>query len=164
VECETRVRGRRLEEWIRPRRRFEVGRVQRRIAISDAFGLARVAWRFDRAQLVSALPATALGTVPQLAARAAGDDQALPSGAAYGDRLDSRPSQPGEPSRHILWRSWARSRQLFVRTQERSAAAAQRIAIYLVCGPGDEPAAGAARAAIEASALGGEWRLGADGC
>jgi hypothetical protein len=165
VEGELRARRRRLEEWIRPQRRFEVGRVVRRVAVTDAFGLARVTWLLDRPQLVSAVPATGFrGDAAFRIARAAGDEEALRGGAPRGDRLDTRPYQPGEPSRHILWRSWARSRELFARVPERSSASAKRVAAYLVCGPGDEPAAGAARAALEAGALGGDWRFGADGC
>ena len=164
VECEARPRRGRLEEWIRPQRRFEVGRVLRRVAVADVFGLARIAWFCDRPQLVSALPATGAPSDAVIPSYDAGDDEALRSGAPHGDRLDTRRYAPGEPSRHILWRSWARSRELFVRTPEPSAVPARRIAAYLVCGPDDEPAAGALRAALESGALGSDWRLGADGC
>jgi hypothetical protein len=163
VACGLRARGAGLEEWIRPARRFETGRVLRRVSVEDAFGLAALAWEHERAQLISALPAAGGSSAPP-AGRGAGDDEALAAGLALGDRFDTGPYQPGEPSRHILWRSWARSRELFVRTPERSASVARRVAAYLVCGPDDEPAAGAARAALESGALGGDWLLGADGC
>jgi hypothetical protein len=160
-----RARGGRLEERIRVERRFETGRVLRRISVVDALGLARCAWTHSSAQQVVALPSTRtlrLGSPP--AASSAGESDVLERGRPEGDRLETRPHQPGEPSRHILWRSWARSRQLFARAPERSASLSRRVAAYLICGPGDEPAAGAARGALEAGALGSEWLLGADGC
>jgi uncharacterized protein (DUF58 family) len=164
VRCEARARRGRLEEWITATRRFEVGRVQRRIAISDALGLARSAWELGHPQLASALPASGAAASQPPSGRAGGDDEALASGLPEGDRLDARPYHPGEPARHILWRSWARSGELFARAPERSAVAARRVAAYLVCGPGDEPAAGAARLALEAGALGAGWWFGAGGC
>jgi hypothetical protein len=164
VRCSMRPRGGSAEEWIRPDRRFELSRVVRRIRVSDAFGLARVSWLWGRSQHVTALPPTGMPHGETPASRSAGDDAPSAAGAAQGDRFDLRPYQPGEPARHILWRSWARSGQLFTRAPERSAAPARRVAAYLVCGPGDEAAAGAARAALECGALGMDWLFGADGC
>jgi len=160
-----RARGGRLEERIRVSRRFEADRVLRRIQVVDALGLARCAWTHSSSQQLIALPSTGpVSHGPPPAALHAGELEALASGWPEGDRLETRPHQPGEPSRHILWRSWARSRQLFSRSPERSAATARRVAAYLICGPGDEPAAAAARGALESGALGSDWSLGADGC
>jgi hypothetical protein len=165
VRCELRARRGRLDEWIEPLRRFEVGGVARRIAVGDALGLASCAWQHSRAQLVTALPAPgAQHVAPAPLGIAAGELEARPAGPAQGDRLDSRPYRPGDPARHILWRSWARSRQLFARVPEPSAAPSRRIAAYLICGPEDEAAAGAARRALESGVLGDDWVLGADGC
>jgi hypothetical protein len=58
---------------------------------------------------------------------------------------------------------YARTRQLVVRTPERAISPVRQTVAYVVSGDGDEPAAGAARVAVDSGALGSEWVLGADG-
>jgi len=94
---------------------------------------------------------------------ASGEDHPDPTGAAEGDRADLRNYVSGDPIRYILWRVFAKSRQLVVRTPERALATARKAYAYLVAAPGDEPAAGAARVAIESGLLGSDWIFGADG-
>ena len=53
--------------------------------------------------------------------------------------------------------------QLNVRTPERSIEHTRRTVAYLVAAPGDEPAAAAARVALERGDLGDQWLFGADG-
>ena len=65
--------------------------------------------------------------------------------------------------RDILWKNYARNRQLNVRLRERSVAHGQRILAYLLSGPDDEAAAAAARAALESGAFGDDWQFSADG-
>lgn len=164
VDCELRRRRGRLEEWIRARRRFDVERVRRRIAVEDAFGLARIAFEHGAPERITAYPAAgaAAPSATELLATAA--EGALPSRLPQGERFDLRRYQPGDPARHIAWRRFARTRELHVRVPERGAGPARRVAVYLVCGPQDEPSASAVRAALESGALGEDWRLGADGC
>jgi hypothetical protein len=71
---------------------------------------------------------------------------------------------PGDPIRFVLWKVFAKSRQVVVRTPERAFGPVHQTVAYLVCGERDEPAAGAARVALESGAMGGDWVLGADGC
>ncbi|MEM8931920.1 MAG: hypothetical protein AAGE94_12145, partial [Acidobacteriota bacterium] len=69
----------------------------------------------------------------------------------------------GDSPRHILWKVYARTRQLEVRVPERAIDRAQRTAAYLVTGPGDEAAAAVARTALERRLLGPSWIFAADG-
>ena len=99
----------------------------------------------------------------RLQALASGEGIAHPAGRPEGDRMEMRRYVPGDSPRHILWKAFARSRPLEVRTPERSVQRARRTLAYLVAGPDDEAAAAAARVALESSALGEAWLFGADG-
>lgn len=77
--------------------------------------------------------------------------------------MEIRRYVPGDSVRNIMWKSYAHTRQLNVRTPERSVDRARKIVGYLVAGPFDEPAAAAARVALESGALGDRWVFGADG-
>ena len=85
------------------------------------------------------------------------------SGEPVGDRMEIRPYAAGDSVRDILWKNYARTRQLNVRLRERSVAHGQRILAYLLSGPDDEAAAAVARAALESGAFGEDWRFSADG-
>nr|WP_255216770.1 DUF58 domain-containing protein [Pseudenhygromyxa sp. WMMC2535] len=94
---------------------------------------------------------------------AGGDDISHPEGPQDGELYDLRHYNPGDPIRFVLWKVFARTRQLVVRSPERALSPVRQTCAYLVAGAGDEPAAGAARLAVERGALGSEWVLGADG-
>jgi uncharacterized protein (DUF58 family) len=76
--------------------------------------------------------------------------------------MEIRRYAPGDSVRDILWKTWARTRQLNVRRPERSVERSRRLVAYLVAGEGDEPAAAAARVALESGAFGEDWVFGAD--
>lgn len=153
-----------LHEQIVPLRRGLGERVVRRVVVSDAFGLCRVAFRSSAQRKVRVIPGTgALRSVHVVRTIAAGEDIYDPAGSPEGERVDTRGYAPGDPMRFVLWKVYARSRQLVVRTPERAFSVARETLAYLVAGDGDEPAAGAARVAVEAGALGPTWVLGADG-
>jgi len=93
-----------------------------------------------------------------------GDEISHHDGEPKGDRFDTRHYVPGDPIRFVLWKVFAKSRELIVRTPERAISPARQTMAYLVAGPDDEAAAGAARVAVDVGVLGGDWVLGADGC
>ncbi len=158
-----REHGRLVEEVV-PRGRAERARVVRRVLVGDALGLVRVAFRVVEEREISCLPSVgALGRVELLRSITGGEETYDPLGVPEGERVDTRAYAPGDPARLILWKAYARSRQLRVRTPERALSAARRTVAYLVAGDGDEPAAGVVRAALERGAFGTEWVLGADG-
>lgn len=157
-------RGRRCEERVLPLRRGEGTRIVRQVEVSDVFGLARVRfgvtesrpWRFDPSK-------GALDNVYVMRGMAGGDAVHHPHGSATGDLYDMRHYGAGDPIRFVLWKVFARSRELMVRTPERAMSPVQQTIAYLVSGDGDQAAAGAARAAIESGVVGEDWALGTDG-
>ncbi|MBI2896063.1 MAG: DUF58 domain-containing protein [Deltaproteobacteria bacterium] len=155
--------GRQLEDVVAAERGIW-RRIVRRIVVEDAFGLFRVAFRCTEQRELIVLPhAGELRQMPVVRSLAAGDDLSHPLGLPEGDRVDTRRYAPGDPVRLILWKTFARTRQLMVRVPERAIAPARRTLGYLVAGPSDEPAAAAARVAIESGAFGSDWLFGADG-
>ena len=164
VGCRVRGEAGRACEELTPSRRGIASRVRRRFRVGDAFGLARVAWEREEDATFVVLPATrGLRRLLWLRALASGEGIPHPAGRPEGDRMEMRRYVPGDSVRHILWKAFARSRQLEVRTPERSVHQARRTLAYLVAGEGDEAAAAAARVALESRALGEAWLFGADG-
>lgn len=155
---------RRYFEEITPARRGIHEAIVRRFEVSDAFGLTRIAFVLREERAVRFVPS--VGSLKQMhvvRSIAGGDATAHPDGPPDGERADMRHYNPGDPIKFILWKVFARSRQLVVRTPERAISPVRQTVAYLVSGDGDEPAAGAARVAVDSGALGGEWVLGADG-
>jgi uncharacterized protein (DUF58 family) len=164
VECRAHALAGRLAEEIRPTRRALASRLRRRVISADAFGLARVAFQHEVPAALTVLPDRGhLRQAPVLAALAGADGIPYPRGAPEGDRMEIRRYAPGDSVRDILWKAYARTRQLSVRRPERSVLRSRRLVAYLVAGEGDEPAAAAARVALESGALGEGWVFGADG-
>lgn len=153
-----------LEEEITPRLRCLSGHVTRRFEVSDVLGLCRYSWRARRARECYVLPrVNTLKNLPLLHSLTAEDGMPRQSGEPVGDRMEIRPYVAGDSVRDILWKNYARTRQLNVRQRERSVAHGKRILAYLLSGPGDEAAAAVARAALESGAFGDDWQFSADG-
>lgn len=154
-------------EWVEELiadRRCRVDSVVREVEVSDAFGLSRVAWRFTQRGDLRILPQPGrLGAIPPLQALSSAEGLPHPSGAPEGDRMEIRRYVPGDPVRHILWKVYARSRQLNVRVPEKSIDSSRRMVAYLLSGDSDEAAAAAARVALRNDLLGDRWLFAADG-
>ncbi len=164
VEVRLARREGRAHEVVVAARRTQLPHLVRRFAVSDAFGLARLAWTRRDPASVTILPALGrLRQIPCIHSRAGADGLSHPAGTPEGDRIDIRRYAPGDSARDILWKVFARTRQLNVRVHERSLERAPRTVAYLLAGAGDEPAAAAARLALETGALGRDWIFGADG-
>lgn len=157
-------RDTRLHESFTPTRRGKGVCFVRSFEVMDALGLCRYRWTAAQRLSYRILPST--GKLrPLLLRRALIDEDGLPdqSGSPEGDRMEIRPYAPGDSIRDIMWKGYARNRQLNVRLPERSVAFDSRTCAYLVSGDGDEPASGLARFAIEQRLLGEDWLFGADG-
>ena len=155
---------RRLHEEVTPLRRGLHEAIERRVEVGDAFGLTRVTFTLRQERVVRFVPSVgALRQMRVVRSIAGGDEISNPAGPPDGERVDLRHYAPGDPIKFVLWKVFARSRQLVVRTPERAIAPTRQTVAYLVTGAGDEPAAGAARVAVDTGALGAEWVLGADG-
>jgi hypothetical protein len=136
----------------------------RRVLVEDSFGLARIALTLVEPCTRTVLPARGRPpTAPLLRALAGGDAVSHPAGPPDGDLIEMRRYAPGDPMKRILWKTFAKSRNLMVRLPERAIAPTHRTLAYLVAGDGDEPPAALARLALESQALGPDWRFGADG-
>jgi hypothetical protein len=164
VECRSRAEGRHAAERVTAHARGEIARVVRGFEVADVFGLWRWRWRHLTPVSLRILPAPrSLRRLDLSRSLRAGDSLAHPAGRPEGDRLEIRRYVPGDPARHILWKVWARTGRLNVRLPERSLEEARHTFAYLVAAEGDEPAAAAARVAVETGALGDEWTFAADG-
>lgn len=154
----------RLTEQVIASRRGQVAAVVRELEIGDIFGIAQIRIRAREQRKVRFVPSVGnLKRVDVIRGMAGGDDISHPEGPADGELYDLRHYNPGDPIRFVLWKVFARTRQLVVRSPERALSPIRQTCAYLVAGASDEPAAGAARLAVEHGALGSDWVLGADG-
>ncbi|MBI5512380.1 MAG: DUF58 domain-containing protein [Deltaproteobacteria bacterium] len=155
---------RRLHEEVTPSRRGLHEEIVRKLTVSDAFGLTAVTLTLREERAVRFVPSVgALKQMHVVRSIAGGDALSHPAGPPEGERADMRHYNPGDPIKFVLWKVFARSRQLVIRTPERAISPVRQTVAYLVAGAEDEPAAGAARVAVDSGALGSEWVLGADG-
>lgn len=158
-----RMRRRDWEE-VTPLRRGMHDVIVRRFEVGDALGLTRIVFRAREDRGVRFTPSVgALKQMHVVRSIAGGDNLSHPAGPPEGERADMRHYAQGDPIKFVLWKVYARSRQLVVRTPERAISPVRQTVAYVVTGVGDEPAAGAARVAVDSGALGREWVLGADG-
>ena len=153
-----------LVEKVSARCRFLRESVSRELEVSDVFGLWRIRTRVEDAR-----PARSLPDVGMLQAAALdrtlspSDDVAHPFGPPRGDRADFRSYGPSDPARLILWKAFARTRELLLRVPEPARTPERRPLVYLVAGAGDDAAAAAARVTTEASSPGHGLLFAADG-
>ena len=154
----------RLVESVTPGRRCVADRVARRFYVRDIFGLTEISWRRSETANLNVLPNRGmLERMPYPFGMSDGDDAPEPWAAPCGDSVDMRPYVPGDPLRTVLWKVYARSGRMMVRTPERSVAERRRGCGYLVTGALDDAASAVARVAVERGILGDDWRFGSDG-
>ncbi len=160
-----RVRGwTAFEEQIIAARRGEYDQVVRFFDVGDVFGIARIRFRVNEPRRLRFVPSSGgLKHVQAVQGMAGGDAFSHPSGPPVGDKFDMRYYAAGDPIRFVLWKVYARTRELVIRTPERALSPVRQTVAYLVAARGDEPAAGAARAALASGLLGSDWVLGTDG-
>ncbi|MEX0619943.1 MAG: DUF58 domain-containing protein [Pseudohongiellaceae bacterium] len=153
-----------LNEEIIPQKRCLACSVTRRFTISDVLGLCRYSWRQSQEIELMALPRiNSIKALPLLRSLTAEDGIPNPQGNPDGDRMEIRRYVAGDSVRDIMWKVYARNRQLNVRLAEKSVFHSNRTLAYLLSGPNDEAAAAVARIAVERGALGDNWLFGADG-
>ena len=166
-EIKTQLRWERdgtIVEEIIPERRFLTESITRVFSVSDVLGFSHYNWRQTQSITAKALPKIdAANRIPLLRSRTAEDGIPNPSGNPEGDRMEIRPYAPGDSVRDIMWKVYARNRQLNVRLPEKSVFHSNRTVAYLLSGEYDEAAAAAARVAIESHAFGDDWAFAADG-
>lgn len=164
---ETRIRvapdGNLVEEIV-PEKRCKTEFVTRLFTVSDVLGFCRYSWQLQQDISCTALPRTnTVKPLPLLRSLTAEDGIPNPSGDPDGDRMEIRPYVPGDSVRNIMWKVYARNRQLNVRLAEKSVFHSNRTVAYLLSSDNDEAAAAVARVALETGALGEDWAFSADG-
>jgi len=153
-----------LREVVRPLQRGRGDEIVREITIRDWFGVSRIRFRRRASLSVHLLPgpgkAAAFELIEQLRP---GDVLGHPEGQPMGDYIEMRRYAAGDPLKLVLWKAYARTGNLLVRTPERAVTPTTRMLAYFVPGESDEPSAGIARAAVEAGLLGDEVVFMAEG-
>jgi len=166
-QLDTRVRAAQdgtLVEEVIPRRRCLSDTVVRQFTVSDVLGFCRYSWRKAENRRCIALPQiNTVRSLPILQSMTAEDGIPNPAGNPEGDRMEIRPYAPGDSVRDIMWKAFARNRQLNVRLAEKSVFHSQKTIAYLLSSKHDEAASAIARVALEQGALGEHWVFGADG-
>jgi hypothetical protein len=152
-----------LQEVVTPHRRGRVDAVKRRFLLTDIFGLARFGLPRIDAQRVRIVPGRATATGSTLLHFTGGEGLSNPSGPAVGELLDMRRYAHGDPLRHLLWKAFARTRQLLVRTAEHATYPTPSALAYFISDPADEATASMARFFLERGLLGDEFVFQADG-
>ncbi|MGB0646298.1 MAG: DUF58 domain-containing protein [Bradymonadia bacterium] len=132
-----------------PRRRGHLTQIELTFVVGDIFGLNRTSIRRTTPlQLDIQARHPALETT-ELRLPNEGDESAHPAGSLSGDYVDMRRYAPGDPQRFILWKAFARSRKLLVRTPERAESKEPAVALVLLTSPADAEAADVVRYFLE---------------
>ena len=140
-------RNRRL--ILTPKRRGQLTQIDLTFVVGDIFGLNHTLIRrssplqLDIQASHPTLETTALKLPNE------GDESANPAGSHSGDYVDMRRYAPGDPQRFILWKAFARSRKLLVRTPERAESKEPAVALALLTSPTDAEAADVVRYFLE---------------
>lgn len=163
VQVSLEARGGAWAEHILPHARGRHVRVARRFTVEDVFGLAACSFTVAWEEPVRIAPARAIASAELAVGYATGDAFSHPSGRAEGDLVEMRAYGHGDPMRHVLWKTFARSRRLLVRMPERAIAPSPTTVAFLIAGPGDEPSCGTARLYLERNLFGADFLFGADG-
>ncbi|TVQ88851.1 MAG: DUF58 domain-containing protein [Deltaproteobacteria bacterium] len=164
IEPRVEAVGRRMVERWRAERRGHHDLIHRRFTVRDAFGLASVCFDLREARPQHFSPTRGkLANVQVIQGLSGGDQIGHHEGSPQGDLVDMRSYGPGDPIRFVLWRVYARSRQLLVRTPERALSPVERTLAYLVTSPDDEAAAATAQLAVSTDVLGKDWIFATDG-
>lgn len=153
----------RLGEKIGALERGRHDRLVRRFTIEDVFGLSSLSFEVEWAVALRVTPVAAPVNATLAASRSSGDAWSHPSGRAEGDLVEMRSYAHGDSMRHVLWRTFARTRRLLVRMPERAVAPQPLNVAFLIAGQADEPSAGVARVFLEQGLLGPDFVFAADG-
>lgn len=157
------IQKRQLEK-VRALRRGEWEVIHRQIFVGDAFGICEIRFPFIQNARLTVIPNTRDLMEPQIVqGLQAGSDVEYPLGKPQGDRLDIRNYAQGDPMRYILWKVYARTGELVVRTPERAYQPTKKMLSYLIVSDDDQVAAGMAMVALQGDFLGREWNFGVDG-
>ena len=153
-----------LEELISLRRRGRVSEVERTLSVEDIFGFCKVSWVWRQPAELTVLPRSVTISATPLQQLQEGEELYDPDGHPEGDLVELRRYQEGDPLKLVMWRLYARSGQLMVRSPERALSLKKDLVAYVLAHPSDEPSASTVRAYLERGLFGERFELFADGC
>ena len=168
VNVESLTRGLVIEledqtERIEATHRLVSANMHRRIVVEDLFGLSQLSFYKQEGTDVQISPW--VGEISDDSAFEAivqGDVVSWPGGKPLGDRVEMRAYSSGDPIRLILWKLYARTGEVLVRTQESSVEQDIELQAYLVLGDQDEASAAAAWVVLSGILSRIKWRFGCD--
>jgi hypothetical protein len=163
VTVDLQPAGRAYAETVTAHERGRHARVVRRFTVADVFGLTAISFRVAWDEPLRIAPASAAAAAELAQSYAHGDAFSHPAGRAEGDLIEMRAYGHGDPLRHVLWKTFARTRRLLVRMPERAIAPQPITVAFLVAGPDDEPTAATARLYLERGVFGPDFLFSADG-
>ncbi|RMG45181.1 MAG: DUF58 domain-containing protein [Acidobacteria bacterium] len=153
-----------LAETVVFRDRALVTEAVRELVAEDVLGFWRIRFRARDDVRVRVLPDPGrLSAAELVACLASADLMPYPFGRPTGDRVDSRTYTRSDPARFILWKVYARTRELMVRVPEPARSPERAPLIFLAAGREDAPAAALVLLLLEGGLLGPGARFAADG-
>jgi len=118
--------------------------------LSDTFGFCRYKWSKPLLASVNVkAPEIPITPLPVVAASSKAGDQLNLAKERSGDLFDIKPYQPSDGTRRIMWKTYARNRQLVVRRPEPAILPDGEVAIYLIAEKTDDHVAGAFQSYLE---------------
>ena len=154
VEATFTPDGAELVETAVPMTRGRVAQIRRRFTVSDLFGLSKISFFHVESRVLEVAPHKGSYRFALALRNAAGDGFSHPKGEAVGEFIEMRRYAPGDPLKHVIWKAFARTRRLLVRTPERALDPKPSTVAYLVAGTSDDEAASTARLFVEDGLLG----------
>ena len=136
-----------FEETLVPRGRGRFSALHRHIVVSDIFGMTAISFTLKQDVDIEITPEKASFEQMVFQTTSSGEDgYSHPSGDPRGDLVEMRRYQAGDPLRLVLWKVFARSRKLVVRTPEPTITQQTELFVYFIAGAHDESSAALARA------------------
>ena len=157
-------RGLWRSEWIRSMSRGHVKLLRRWVVVGDIFGLTEFSLPFSQSSSLIFRPPRAVMDKVSIVRESSGEGYSHPEGKPVGEMVEMRAYQAGDPLRFVLWKVFARSRELLVRRPEEAIVEQRNALIYMIAGFGDDNSASLGREFLEMSEFSsGEILFSADG-
>lgn len=147
---ESPLNGRRIIDTIRFPHRGVWNLKSLSFELVDPFGFCSRSWTQDLSRSLSVSPPQLrIRPLPVIASSSkAGDEMSLPK-ERTGDLFDIKQYDPADGVSRILWKTYARTRELYVRRPEPAIIPEGEVAIYLVAGRYEDHVASAAMSYID---------------
>lgn len=115
-----------------------------RLTIQDNFGLTRLSWRVPiHHDIEVSPPIIPIQPLPVVASSSRSGDTLTLTQERTGDPYDMKPYDPSDGINRVLWKTYARTGELFVRRPEPAVIPEGEVAAYLIAGKDDDYVAGA---------------------